>query len=312
MGLFKRKKKPSKNAYVLEYSGLTRHNRFAPYVMVGPAMVFLLLFVFYPMANMVRLSFFDYNLVSDPTFIGLKNYRVLFFVKDDFINALKNTGIYTCGVVVFLISFAVLFALWLEPDSFINRLLQKSMFTPHLVAMLSCAYIWAWIFDQDSGLLNAALAFLNLPMLRWLNDSRLAIWCIVIVSVWKSLGYYLIIMISSLRSIPKEIFEAAQLDNTPPLRKFFKITLPLISPQLFLLLITITISSFKVFDAVSVMTDGGPGNATDTIVTYIYRYAFHMNMKVGYASAAGTILMIILMIATLIYFKMIGDRVYYQ
>ena len=132
------------------------------------------------------------------------------------------------------------------------------------------------------------------------------------MAVWKSLGYYLIIVLASVRTIPAEIMEAAELDNTPVLRKFFKITLPMISPQLFFLLITITISSFKVFDTIQVMTDGGPGNSTDVLVTYIYRYAFKMNAKVGYASAAGTILLIILMILTFVYFKLLGKKVYYQ
>ena len=143
---------------------------------------------------------------------------------------------------------------------------------------------------MDSGILNAMLALFRLPLSRWLNDSHIALFCVAAVAVWKSLGYYLIIVMASVRAIPSEILEAAQLDNTPAVKKFFRITLPMISPQLFFLLITITISSFKVFDMIQVMTDGGPGNATDVLVTYIYRYAFEMNAKVGYASAAGTIL----------------------
>lgn len=128
----------------------------------------------------------------------------------------------------------------------------------------------------------------------------------------EGLGYYLIIVLASVRTIPPEILEAAELDNTSPVRKFFRITLPMISPQLFFLLITITISSFKVFDTIQVMTGGGPGNATDVLVTYIYRYAFEMNARVGYASAAGTVLLVILMILTFVYFRMLGRKVYYQ
>ena len=286
--------------------------RWMPYVMVAPAMTFLLVFTFYPLANLVYLSFFRYNLISDKVFIGLTNYRNLLFVKKDFIQALKNTALYSFAVVFFTILLAILFALWLEKDSKINRFLQKSMFTPYLIAMVSTAYIWSWMFDVDSGLLNAALAFVKLSPLRWLNDSSLAIWCIVIVSVWKSLGYYLLIVLASLKSIPSEIIEAAELDNTPWLRKFFRIILPMISPQIFFLLITITISSFKVFDSVRVMTNGGPGNATDVLVTYIHRYAFQMNMRVGYASAAGSLLLGILMILTVFYFRFAGRRVHYQ
>ena len=283
-----------------------------PYLLVGPAMLLLLIFVFYPLVNLVYLSFFDYNLIGEKTFVGLKNYEVLFFVKTDFLDALRNTAVYTLSVLFFSLLLAVLFALWLEPDSRINRFLQKSMFTPYLISMVSCAYIWSWMYDADSGILNAMLALFGLPLSRWLNDSDLALFCVAAVAVWKSLGYYLIIVLASIRSIPAEILEAAALDNTPPVRKFFRITLPMISPQLFFLLITITISSFKVFDVVRVMTDGGPGNATDVLVTYIYRYAFQMNARVGYASAAGTVLLVILMILTYFYFRVLSKRVHYQ
>lgn len=283
-----------------------------PYLLVGPAMLLLLIFVFYPLVNLVYLSFFDYNLIREKTFVGLKNYEVLFFVKTDFLDALRNTAVYTLSVLFFSLLLTVLFALWLEPDSRINRFLQKSMFTPYLISMVSCAYIWSWMYDADSGILNAMLALFGLPLSRWLNDSDLALFCVAAVAVWKSLGYYLIIVLASIRSIPAEILEAAALDNTPPVRKFFRITLPMISPQLFFLLITITISSFKVFDVVRVMTDGGPGNATDVLVTYIYRYAFQMNARVGYASAAGTVLLVILMILTYFYFRVLSKRVHYQ
>jgi sn-glycerol 3-phosphate transport system permease protein len=302
---------PKKPKIKLQEEGYTGP-RWLPYALVAPAMIFLLIFTFYPLANLVYLSFFKYNLISDKVFVGLRNYRNLLFVKTDFIQALRNTATYSFAVVFFTILLAILVALWLEKDSRLNRFLQKSMFTPYLIAMVSSAYIWSWMFDVDSGLLNAALALVRIPPLRWLNDSSLAIWCIVIVSVWKSLGYYLLIALASLKSIPQEIMEAADLDNTPALRKFFRITLPMISPQIFFLLITITINSFKVFDSVRVMTGGGPGNATDVIVTYIHRYAFHMNMQVGYASAAGSVLLLILMVLTVIYFRVIGSRVHYQ
>ena len=282
------------------------------YLMVSPAMILMLIFVFYPLVNLVYLSFFNYNLIGTKEFVGLKNYKILFFIKTDFIQALRNTGVYTLTVVIFSLLLAILLALWLEKDNWINRFLQKSMFTPYLISMVSCAYIWSWMYDSDSGVFNALLNALKLSPLRWLNDSDMAIFCVAAVAVWKSLGYYLIIVLASIKTVPRDILEAAELDRTPPLRKFIKITLPMISPQLFFLLITITISSFKVFDVVRVMTNGGPGNSTDVLVTYIYRYAFQMNAKVGYASAAGTVLLIIMMILTYLYFKVLNKRIYYQ
>jgi len=291
--------------------GEGRFARVAPYLMVSPAMVFLIVFTFYPMINLVYLSFFDYNLVKAKKFVGLANFHNLFFVKTDFLVALKNTSVYTVSVVLFLIFFSVLMAIWVQKNNWLNRFAQTALFTPHLIAMISCGMIWAWIMDYDSGLLNAVLNFFHLPGLRWLNSSKTAMLSIVIVSLWKSVGYYTLIVLSSLESIPTEIYEAAELDNTPRVRKFFKITLPLLSPQLFFMLITITINSFRVFDTVRIMTNGGPGDATDVITYYIYRYAF-FHFRVGLASAAGTVLMGILIIMTAIYFKVLAKRVYYQ
>ena len=287
-------------------------NLLTPYVMVAPAMCFLLIFTLYPMINLIYLSFFSFKLARPDlkAWVGLLNYNFLLFVKEDFVIALKNTAVYTVTVVFFLILFAVLFAIWLEKDTKLNSFAQRAIFTPHLVAMISCGMIWSWIMDEK-GLFNAVLSFFQLPGLRWLNSSATAMISIVIVSVWKSLGYYTLIIISALKSIPTEIFEAAELDNTNGFRKFFKITIPMLSPQLFFLLIVITINSFKVFDTVRTMTGGGPGNSTNVISYYIYHYVFNNN-QMGIATSAGVVLMGILMIMTIFYFKAVGKKVYYQ
>lgn len=284
-----------------------------PYIMVAPAMSFLLVFTFYPMVNLVYLSFFDYNLINpNKKFVGWRNYYDLFFLRKDFVVALKNTAVYTGAVVFFVILLALLLALWIRKDSKLHHFVQSCAFTPHLVAMLSCAMIWSWIMDSNSyGLFNTVLSFFNISPLRWLNSSTTAMLSVVIVSVWKSIGYYCLIIVSALKAIPAEIYEAAELDNTPRYRMFFRIILPLLSPQLFFLLVTITINSFRVFDTVRIMTEGGPGNATDVISFYIYRYAFR-HFRIGYASAAGTILMVILMVLTAVYFKVLSKRVHYQ
>ena len=285
----------------------------APYVMIAPAMVFLLIFTFYPMVNLIYLSFHDYNLVNPvKTFVGLQNYETLFFIKRDFLIALRNTAVYTISVVGLLIPLSLLFALWFQADTRLNQFAQTAVFTPHLIAMLSCSMIWSWIMDQNSyGLLNLVLGFFKIPPLRWLNSSDTAMLSVVIVSVWKSIGYYALVILSALKSIPADIYEAAELDNAPKVRTFFKITLPMLSPQLFFLLVVITINSFKVFDTIRIMTNGGPGSSTDVISYYIYRYAFQF-FKIGYASAAGTVLMVILMIMTAVYFKVLSKKVHYQ
>lgn len=284
--------------------------KFLPYLMVAPAVFFLIIFTVYPLVNMVYLSFFDYDIFSKKNFIGLRNYEQLFFVNKDFTNALTNTIIFTAGVVIFLIMFALMLALSLQKNTKLNSLVQRIMFLPHICAMLAVATIFCVLMDTN-GVFNMILQLFNLPALRWINSSDTVIISLVIVYVWKFSGYYALILLSAIKAIPEEINEAAMLDDARPLQKFFKITLPMLSPQLFFLLITITMSSFKVFDLVNAMTEGGPGDSSNMVVYYIYDYAFQ-RMKVGYACAAGTVLLLVLMVLAVLYFKSSENKIHYQ
>lgn len=281
-----------------------------PYAMVIPTVILLAVFVFYPLANMVYLSFFDYNLLKEKVFCGFDNYYRLFFIQKDFKEALWNTIIYMIGVTFFLIFLGLVFALWLQRDSKINSIAQRLMFFPNICSMLAISLIFQWMMD-DQGLFNLVLGFFNIPPLRWLNSSTTSLLSVMIVAIWKGIGYYALILLSSVKSIPTELMEAAELDDAGKLRTFFKITLPMLSPQLFFLLITITINTFKVFDAVRLMTAGGPGNSSDVLVYWIYRYSIEYN-KYGLACAGGTVLLVILLILTLIYFRVVGKKVHYQ
>jgi len=281
-----------------------------PYAMVIPTMLLLAVFVFYPLVNMVYLSFFDYNLLKDKVFVGFDNYYRLFFIQKDFKEALLNTIIYMAGVTFFLIFLGLVFALWLQRDSKINALAQRLMFFPHICSMLAISLIFQWMMDEE-GLFNMVLGFFNIAPLRWLNSSTTSLLSVMIVAIWKGIGYYALILLSSVKSIPTELMEAAELDDAGKIRTFFKITLPMLSPQLFFLLITITINTFKVFDAVRLMTAGGPGNSSDVLVYWIYRYSIEYN-KYGLACAGGTILLIILLILTVVYFRVVGKKVHYQ
>ena len=202
------------------------------YIMIAPCLAFLLVFTIYPALNMIYLSFFDYNLLTEKRFIGWDNYRRLFFVNVDFWAAFKHTVYYAIAEVVLLILLGLLFALWLQKSTLLNSIAQRIMFLPHIVAMLTVAYIFQWLMD-DNGLFNAVLSFFHLPVLRWLNSSTTALMSIVIVSIWKNVGYYALILLSSLKAIPSEINEAAELDDARPLLKFFKITMPIVAADFF-------------------------------------------------------------------------------
>lgn len=286
--------------------------KYLAYFFVMPSIFLLFVFTLYPIMNLIYLSFFDYNLIGKKKFVGWKNYSALLFTKTDFLQAMRNTMVFSLTVLLLSIFLAVLLAMWLRKDSFLNRLVQKSIFFPYLISTVSCAYIWSWMFDVDRGLLNYLLSLCHLAKSKWLNSSEMVIFCVAIVGVWKSLGYYLLIVLYAIKAIPKNILEAASLETNNPFLLFWKIVFPMISPQLFFLVITITANAYKTFDLVKVMTNGGPGNASDVLVTYIYRQAFEINAKIGLASAAATILLGITIFLTLCYSRFLSKQVFYQ
>ena len=283
------------------------------WLMVLPALIFLSLFVIYPAVNMGVLSLFKGNATKPyKEFIALDNYHRLFFVKKDFLNALGNTALYALGALVSIMIFSLLLAQWMFKDRRINNIAQTVFFTPHLVAGVSAGFIWSWLMSSQSyGLFNSVLNSLGLPSVRWLDDSSTAMLSIIIMNTWKSIGYYSLIIIGALQSISPSIYEAAALDNSGSIRTMRKITIPMISPQLFFTLIVMTIGSFKVFDTVRLLTDGGPNNATSTIVYYIYKTVFWDN-NVGRACAASVILLFCVGVLTFVYFRLLSRKVHYQ
>ena len=201
-------------------------------------------------------------------------------------------------------------ALHLKKNTRINALLQSFIFVPYITSVVSVAFIWMWLMDSDYGLLNFFLASLGLPAAGWLDDPKVAMSSMILVAVWKGIGYNTVIIVSAMHTIPGHLYEAAALDKTKPVKTFFRITLPMISPTLFFLTLMNGIAAFKVFEQINVMTSGGPMNATNTLVFDIYQYGFKY-YKLGYASAQGVVLMAIIGICTLFYFGALTKRVHY-
>ncbi|MCR8630460.1 carbohydrate ABC transporter permease [Paenibacillus radicis (ex Xue et al. 2023)] len=281
-----------------------------PYIMVLPAMTGIILFVIYPVIYLIKLSFYKYNLMNKDKskFIGFDNYTEI-FTREDFYGALTNTVVYTVGVVGFTMLLSLLIAIWLNKKTRFNAVVQAGIFTPHIISIVSVALVWMWLMEPNHGMLNFLLKAIGLPSSPWLQSSSTAMVSVIIVSVWQNIGYYTLIIVAALQSVPPSIYEAAALDNASRFKMFYKITLPLISPQLFFILIIMTIGSFKVFDTVKIMTAGGPNNATTTLVYYIYEFRTN---SIGYASATGVVLMGIIAILTFIYFRLLSKKVHYQ
>ena len=284
------------------------------YLMILPAMAFLIAFVLYPTVSMLIMSLY-YGNAKNPfkKWLGLQNYNM----RQDFWVALRNTAAYTGMALVLVMILSILFAQWMYKSRKLNNIAQTLFFTPHLVAGVSAGFIWSWLMSsQPYGLFNTLLQpiyqLLNVPSIRWLDSSSTAMFSIVLMNTWKSVGYYCLIIMSAMKSIPTEIYESAKLDGSSAIKTFFKITIPMISPQLFFLLITITTGSFKVFDSVRIMTNGGPGDATRVLSMYIYDYAFQRNNTLGYACAAGIIMMLIMVGLTIFDFAFVEKKVHSQ
>ncbi|RDY27475.1 sugar ABC transporter permease [Romboutsia weinsteinii] len=281
------------------------------YLYIAPALIGIILFVVYPILYNIYLSFQSGSLINlSFDFVGLENYQNL-LGDSDFIVTIKNTAIYTIAMVGISISLSLLCAVWLNKKTFIHNLAQTIMFTPHIVSLVSIGVLFMWILNPDYGILNWVLENIGLPTSKWLSSEKTALFSIISVGIWKTVGYNTLVFVAGLQSIPKHIYEAADLDNSSKITTFFKITLPMLSPTIFFLLITTTTASFQVFDLINVMTKGGPINSTNMLVYHIYESGFRY-YNIGEASAASVFLIIIVGILTLAHFKLLSNKVHYQ
>lgn len=269
-----------------------------------PALVLFAVFILIPLIYGFVMSFTDYggfNVKSN--FIGFDNYTKLF--KDDyFLVSLKNNLIYTVLFVPLTMLLSLLSAIALNSVLHLRKYLRMAFYFPQITSMVSIAIVWALLFNPMSGPVNhmlEAMGIANPP--EWLMSSKWALLAIVIVAVWKSFGYYMIILLAGIQGIPTHLYESAKLDGANRFKQFLYITLPSLSPTLFMVLILTIINSFQVFDLVSVMTDGGPGRSTNVLVFRIYQEAF-VNYRMGYSAAMSTVLFLIIMIISLIQFRL--------
>ncbi|MGO4369267.1 carbohydrate ABC transporter permease [Paenibacillus sp. 2TAB19] len=269
-----------------------------------PAFVLFAVFILVPLVYGIVMSFTDYGGFNiTPNFVGLDNYARL--LQDDYFRvSLKNNFIYTLLFVPLTMLLALLSAIALNSILHLRKYLRMAFYFPQITSMVSVAIVWGLLFNPMSGPINhmlEAIGISNPP--EWLMSSQWALLAVVIVAVWKSFGYYMIILLAGIQGIPEHLYESARLDGAGKLQQFFYITLPSLSPTLFMVLILTIINSFQVFDLVSVMTDGGPGRSTNVLVFRIFQEAF-INYKMGYAAAMSTVLFLIIMVISLIQFRL--------
>lgn len=277
---------------------LKYYKRYVPYLFLLPAAVVLLVFFFIPFFQTIILSFQDYSVnIYNPTFIGLQNYIKLMY-SPVFYNVLFNTFAYLFIAVPILAIVPLFLAILINQKIKGITLYKILIYLPVIVSIVVAAIAFKWLY-ADQGILNYVMAKLGFGAVGWLTDTRFALVSVIIVTVWKGIGYYMMIYLAGLMSVPKELYEACDIDGASPLKKHLTVTIPHIMPTIALVSTISAISAMKVFAEIYVMTKGGPLNSSKTIVYYIYERAFE-NLDLGYASAMAVVLLVIVMIFSLI------------
>lgn len=274
------------------------YKKYAPYLFLLPAAVVLLVFFFIPFFQTIYLSFLDYSTdIYSPTLVGLKNYTNLLH-SALFYKVMFNTFVYLFVAVPILAIVPLFLAILINQKLRGLTLYKILIYLPVIVSIVVAAIAFKWLYAQ-AGILNYFLQVLGLNAIGWLTDTQFALISVIIVTIWKGIGYYMMIYLASLMSVPKELYEACDIDGAGFFRKHLTVTIPHIMPTIALVTTISAISAMKVFAEIYVMTKGGPLNSSKTIVYYIYERAFE-NLDLGYASALAVVLLIIVMAFSLI------------
>lgn len=286
----------------MRFRHLCRKHDIVGFLFVLPAIILLGVFMIYPLLTSFWLSFTKYNIVKPPVFVGLDNFYDL-FNDPVFIISLKNTLLYTAVVVPGCIIIPLLLALLLNRSIRGITFFRSIIYLPVITAMPIAGIMWKILYSQQ-GFINGFLQWVGLRQtsIGFLSDPSVALLSIIFVTIWKASGYYMMLYLGGLQTIPVELDEAATVDGANVFERFWNVTLPLLRPTMVLVVILSAIGALKVFGEVYVMTGGGPADSTNVIVHYIYRQAF-VFLKMGYASAMGVVLFALLFTFSLAYLK---------
>ncbi len=263
-------------------------------IFILPALLGTLIFIIIPVICSFGLSFAQWDLLNPIKFVGIDNYRLL-FQEEIFYKILLNTIVFALSTSVLGVIIPLFLAAILNTKIRGSEFYKTAYFLPFITPMVVIGIVWQWIFDPNIGILNT---YLNLHI-NWLYDTAFAMPAIIVVSVWKLIGYNMIIFLSALSGVPQNLYEAAKIDGAGFMQTFKNVTIPIISPTIFFVIVITTISSFQVFDLIYMMTQGGPLNSTNVLVYAIYQNAFEF-FNIGKASAIAYVLFFIILVLTLI------------
>ena len=285
-------------------SNINKNDGLTALIFILPAVLGTLIFIVIPVIFSFSLSFVDWDLLSPMKFVGLSNFKDV-LTDSTFVQVLINTFVFAIASSVFAVIIPLVLACILNTKIRGSNFYKTAYFLPFITPMIVIAIVWQWVFDPNIGLLNQVLH----THIKWLYDVRFAMPALIAVSVWKLIGYNMIIFLSGLSTINQEVLEAAKIDGANSWQVFKNVTVPLLSPTIFFVIVITSISSFQVFDLIYVMTQGGPDNSTMVLVYSIYKYAFEY-FDVGKASAIAYILFAIIFVLVLCQWKLRKKMVY--
>ena len=269
------------------------YKKYTPYLFLLPAAAVLIVFFFIPFFQTFGLSFFDYSSsLYNPNFVGADNYIKL-FKEPVFYKVMFNTFMYLVIAVPFLVTFPLFLAILINQKIRGITLYKILLYLPVIVSIVVAAIAFKWLY-AGQGILNYILSLFHIKSIGWLVDTKWALFSVALVTIWKGIGYYMMIYLASLMSAPQDLYEACDIDGANFITKHLTVTIPHIMPTIALVSTISTISAMKVFAEIYVMTKGGPLNSTKTIVYYIYERAFE-NLDLGYASALAVVLLVVVM-----------------
>jgi multiple sugar transport system permease protein len=262
-----------------------------------------------PMLYSLYLSFLEWDFLTESKFIYFTNYVEIFTDDPLFYKSMLNTFIWAAFLPLGII-LSILLALLLNTKIKGVKIFRTIFYVPVIVPMVANSLLWLWLFNPEIGMINQILRFVNLPTSNWLLSESMVIPALVIMSLWQ-VGGGVVIFLAALQGVPTDLYEAASIDGAGEIKKFWNITIPIISPAIFFQLITGVIGALQVFTQGYIMTNGGPQNRTLFIMLYIYREAFE-NFNIGYASALSWVLFVVISILSVIMFKTVGKKIYYN
>lgn len=275
------------------------------YLYISPWLIVFSILTVYPFIRGIWLSFTDWDGLSKVyKFVGIQNYIKALFDEPLFWRTIYNLTYYWIYVLIGYVVFGMLLALLVNSIKHGKGFFRSAFFMPNITTGVAVSLIWVWLYNTDFGMLNALLGGIGLPPVKWLTNEHIAMLSVAIMSIWKDIGFYMVILLGGLQTIPISLYESARIDGSSKLNTLLKITIPLMNRTIVLVVIIVTIGAFQIFDQAYVMTGGGPFESTTTLTMLVYKFGFSY-FKMGYGSAIAVLLSLIIFIFSMIQKKIV-------